>query len=125
LPWHATCDGDARLAINLRAAAIFGTLRDHYDLVLIDAGPVNGRATSQQTPPGGVGEAGVGRGDLTSWGGIVRIDAAYVVAHVRKTSEALRTSRRLKEAGLKVAGLIETFTAAEEAPAAALRVISS
>src|SRR5262249_19188538 len=113
LPWLQDAELDARMAINLRAAVTFGQLRDRYDLVLIDAGAISGPE----------------HGDLTNWAGVVRVEAAYIVARGPQSADSTRAASQLQDAGLPVSGIIENFTSAEVAakPQAAttLRVVTN
>ena len=72
-------------------------LRDQFDLVLLDAGPVGADWQLAQ---------------WASWAGVVRVDAAYVVLDGRahKGEQAQQVARRLSVVRVRVAGTIEAFS---------------
>ncbi len=81
-----------------RLAEAFDALRDHYEIALVDLGPLEDADSCAQT-----GTVPVSRG----------IDALLLVCNRRLTSDQQlsETQRRLSAAGITLAGLIENFVA--------------
>jgi Mrp family chromosome partitioning ATPase len=81
-----------------RLASCLETLKDHYEMVLVDVGPLES-----------VGPTG----DLSARMGHRRIDAVVLVHNGRVTSEErlAEVQRRLTVAGVVVSGVIENFVA--------------
>lgn len=79
-------------------AAHIATLRRHYDVVLVDFGPLEDIADNQ----------------ALAWAGRGTVDAVLLVQNQRLTSEEqmAEAERRLNAAGLFVAGVIENFVTA-------------
>jgi MinD-like ATPase involved in chromosome partitioning or flagellar assembly len=97
----------SRLAMNLRGSVALGTLRDLADAVLLDVGPADEPHFD----------------DVTSWCNAIRVDAVYVVCNrtTQTLDDAYAVCRKLVDAGIVVAGIIENHSAAK-AIAAELRL---
>jgi Mrp family chromosome partitioning ATPase len=115
MPWRGGGVPLAQLTESLRTASIFGTLREHYDLVLLDMMPL---------------EAPTSIAELTAFAGAIRLDALYLIHNVRTTSreQLIATCSKLRGAGLPLAAVIENFVSPripgepsgrDESPAAA------
>jgi Mrp family chromosome partitioning ATPase len=96
LPWRGGAASLAELAGSLRTAGIFGTLREHYDLVVLDTMPLLGRTSIA---------------DFAAFAAAIHLDALYLVQNVRTTprESLIATSAKLRRAGLPLAGVIENF----------------
>jgi Mrp family chromosome partitioning ATPase len=96
LPWRGRATPLAELAGSLRTGVIFGTLREHYDLVVLDTMPLVGRTTIA---------------DFAALAAAIRLDSVYLVQNVRTTprDELVATSAKLRRSGLPLAGVIENF----------------
>jgi Mrp family chromosome partitioning ATPase len=96
LPWRGPAAALADLGGSLRVAGIFGTLREHYDLVVLDTMPLAGRTTIA---------------DFAAFAAAIHLDAVYLLQNVRTTprEELVATSAKLRRAGLPLAGVIENF----------------
>ncbi|MEX0676265.1 MAG: hypothetical protein WD063_04280 [Pirellulales bacterium] len=96
LPWRGPAVAVSQLAGSIRAPGIFGTLREHYDLVLLDTMALVGQTTIA---------------DFASFAAAVRLDALYLIHNVRTTSpdELIAASSKLRRAGLPLAAVIENF----------------
>jgi Mrp family chromosome partitioning ATPase len=93
LPLTAAERDAESLAMNPRAARTIAELRDHYPLVLVDAGPVLGRTSTQTLL------------EYTS------IDAALLVRDARRSFEEVNLAlSTLKKTRTAVVGIAENFT---------------
>jgi Mrp family chromosome partitioning ATPase len=99
MPWRTAIPGGKPLAASLRVSAIFASLRDHYDLILIDAPPLVGKTAIA---------------DFAGFASSVHLDGAYLLhnmsQHAREPLSAACT--RLRNASVPVAGTIENFVSA-------------
>ena len=99
MPWH-TAGGDlSQVTRSLRTPAIFGTLREHYDLVLFDASPLGGPASAER---------------FAKFAAVAQIDTLYLVHNTRTTprEQLVATCQRLQQAGLPAMGIIENYVSA-------------
>ena len=99
LPWQgAKPHGAHARRDRLRAAAVFDTLAEHYDLVLVDTLPL--------ASPAAIAE-------LASLAEAIHLDAVYLVGDARgQDPQALATEcAKLRRAGIPVVGAIENFMA--------------
>jgi Mrp family chromosome partitioning ATPase len=98
LPWRSAVTSGAVLPTSLKAGGIFGTLREHYDLVLVDLPPLGTRPTVVE---------------LAAFAAAVHLDRLYLVDDLRDHDrDALAsTCNKLARAGLTVAGILENFAA--------------
>jgi Mrp family chromosome partitioning ATPase len=96
LPWRGRDVSMAELAANERVGEVFGTLREHYDLVLLDAMPLVARAMIA---------------DFAALAGAIRLDAVYLIHNVRTMSREQLSAlcAKIRESGLPLAGVIENF----------------
>jgi Mrp family chromosome partitioning ATPase len=96
LPWRGGAASLAQLAGSMRVAGIFATLREHYDLLVLDTLPLGGRTTIA---------------DFAGFAAAIHADALYLVQNVRTTSreQMIAASAKLRRAGLPLAGVIENF----------------
>lgn len=96
LPWRGRQMSLAELAGSMRAAGVFGTLRELYDLVVLDTMPLGGRTSIA---------------DFAAFATAIHLDAVYLVHNVRTTSRdgLLAVGAKLRRAGLPLAGVIENF----------------
>ncbi len=96
MPWRTPAPSGHSLPTSQRAATLFATLREHYDLTVIDARPL-------------VGETAVG--DFANFAKAAHVDALYLVHNLSLPDrESLAgTCAKLRLAGLPVAGVIENF----------------
>lgn len=96
MPWRGSAVSVSQLAGSKRVSDIFGTLREHYDLVLLDTMPLVGQTTIA---------------DFASFAGVIRLDALYLIHNVRTTSPEQLTaaSSKLHRAGLPLVAVIENF----------------
>jgi Mrp family chromosome partitioning ATPase len=103
LPWRSAVTSGTVLPTSLKAGGIFGTLREHYDLVLIDLPPLG-------TKPSVV--------ELAAFASAVHLDRLYLVDDLRDHDrDALAsTCNKLSRAGLAVTGIIENFAAGPDHP---------
>ena len=117
MPWRGGAVSVSQLTESPRTASIFGTLREHYDLVLLDTMPLDDRSTIAE---------------LAALAGAIRLDALYLIHNVRTTSreQLIASCSKLRGAGLPLAAVIENFVSPEvpgepdgrdESPAAAGR----
>jgi Mrp family chromosome partitioning ATPase len=99
MPWCGPNSHAAERTNTLPMATTFGTLRDHYDLVLLDTMPLN--------TPTAIAE-------FTTLAKAISLDAVYMIFDARSTSSELLSSTcaTLRRSGLPVEGLIENFGAA-------------
>ena len=105
LPWHGPRLPAAGWANTLSITTTFSMLRDHFDLVVLDAMPLDSATAISE---------------FASLAEAIRLDAAYVIFDARSTppSSLTATCAKLRQAGVRVEGLIENFTSA--APTAAM-----
>ncbi len=84
---------------DIRLKATFDELRRHYDLILIDAGPLGDAADRQH---------------LLAWAGPCRVDRALVVLDTRVDNAAALNDveRRLQGCGIAQWNFVENFAAA-------------
>ena len=96
MPWRGAAIRVGALASSLRAATGFSTLREHYDLVLLDTMPLVGQTTIS---------------DFASFAESIHLDAVFLVQDVRTTTPENLASAcaKLRRVGLRVAGVIENF----------------
>jgi Mrp family chromosome partitioning ATPase len=96
LPWRGGSHTMAQLAGMLRTGSIFGTLREQYDLVLLDTLPLVGRTAIA---------------DFAAFAAAIHLDAVYVVHHVGLTSreQLTATCSKLRRAGVPLTAIIENF----------------
>jgi len=96
MPWRGPAVPVAHLCASLRTCGIFGTLREHYDLVLLDTLPLVGRTTMA---------------DLAAFASAIRLDALYLIHNARSATreQTAATCAKLRRAALPLAGLIENF----------------
>ncbi|MEN6452089.1 MAG: hypothetical protein ABFC96_16485 [Thermoguttaceae bacterium] len=82
-------------------AACVESLRSHYEMILVDLGPLDGDAWVGGTP---------------AWAAPGAIDALLLACNRRLTpdEELSETSHRLRTAGVPVAGVIENFSRTDE-----------
>ncbi len=99
MPWRTATPGGRSLAASLRVSTLFNSLREHYDLILIDAPPLVGKTAIA---------------DFASFASAVHLDGAYLLhnmsQHAREPLSAACT--RLRNAGVPLAGTIENFVSA-------------
>jgi Mrp family chromosome partitioning ATPase len=98
VPWQGRGKHARRSSDTLRIAAMFNTLQEHYDFVLVDTAPLDGPASISEF---------AGLADTLG------LDAVYM-AHDARTStggELRDTCDRLERAGVRVGGIIENFAA--------------
>jgi len=97
MPWRGGHQTLSQLAGMVRTATIFGTLREQYDLVLLDAMPLVGKTAIS---------------DFAAFGHAVHLDAIYLVHHPGLTSREQLSSAcsKLRRAGAPLAALIENFS---------------
>ncbi|REK19048.1 MAG: hypothetical protein DWQ37_02490 [Planctomycetota bacterium] len=104
MPWRGGPVSLMDLATSLRTGRIFGTLREQYDLVLLDTLPLGAKATLD---------------DLAAFARTIHLDALYLIQNVRGTSrgELASMCARVRRAGLPLTAIIENFVARpEDAP---------
>ncbi|MBN1393992.1 MAG: hypothetical protein JW959_03090 [Pirellulales bacterium] len=79
-------------------SACLGRLREHYDVVLVDLGPLETVCTDENTPP---------------WTRENSLDGLILVHNLRLTAKdtLIEMQRRLSEEGVTLAGVIENFVA--------------
>lgn len=97
VPWHQRLAGSVLPFHPLRANVSLGLLREHYDLVLVDGGPLAGG----QRPAG-----------LASLVHAARFDGCYLIHDCRPqaASSLAAAVRAARSAGLRVCGAIENFS---------------
>jgi Mrp family chromosome partitioning ATPase len=97
LPWRGPGMRAAGWTNTLPIATSFSMLRDHYDLVVLDAMPLD--------TPAAISE-------FASLGEAIHLDAVYVIFDARSTihSSLTDTCAKLRHLGLRVDGLIENFS---------------
>lgn len=96
MPWRGPAATAAKLAQSLRIASIFGTLREHYDLVLLDTMPL-------------VGQTAIA--DLAAFAAAIHLDSLYLIQDLRTTTREglIAACSKLRDSGLPLAGVIENF----------------
>lgn len=106
MPWRGTETRLSQLAASPRVATSFGLLRNHYDLVLIDAPPLSSDAAIAE---------------LAGFAEAIALDAVYVLHDARHAVKPALGSmcEKLRQAGLSVDGLIENFVPTQDDSAAA------
>jgi Mrp family chromosome partitioning ATPase len=99
MPWRTALSEGSLLPTSLRAGTAFATLREHYDLAIIDSLPLNG--------PTSIAE-------FANFSRAIHLDALYLVHNGSAGSldSIAETSAKLQRAGVPVMGLIENFAAA-------------
>jgi Mrp family chromosome partitioning ATPase len=104
LPWHGPRMGAAQWANTLPITTSFNTLRDHFDLLVLDTMPLD-TATAIS--------------EFATLAEATLMDAVYMIFDARSTppSTLTDTCAKLRHAGLRVAGLIENFASAAPTPA--------
>lgn len=102
VPWHQSLTGGVPAFHPLRASVSLGLLREHYDLVLVDGGPLLGGARPDP---------------LASLLRAARFDGGYLIRDCRpQAAGALATAVRIaRAAGLRVLGAIENFSTPDQA----------
>jgi Mrp family chromosome partitioning ATPase len=100
MPWRGAAVSGSQLAQSPRIASIFGTLREHYDLVLLDTMPLADKMTITQ---------------FAALAAAIHLDALYLIQNVRSASreELSITCSLLRRAGLPLAAIIENFVSPE------------
>ncbi len=80
----------------LGTANIFGTLREHYDLILVDTLPLVGKTAIA---------------DFAAFAAAIHLDALYVVHHLGLTlrEQLAAACSKLRRAGVPLAAIIENF----------------
>jgi Mrp family chromosome partitioning ATPase len=108
LPWRGRDATLAELAATQGIGEIFRALREHYDLVLLDAMPLVARATIA---------------DFAVLARAIDLDAVYLIHNVRTTSreQLLALCAKIRDCGLSLAGVIENFLPPAPDGAARLR----
>ena len=96
MPWRGPAASLAELSASGRASTVFGTLRDHYDLVLIDTTPLDQPQVIQE---------------FSSFAAAIQLDALYVVQDVRVTPRQQLNEcwLSLRQARLPLVAAIENF----------------
>ena len=96
LPRRQKCAAGTHPGAGPRAAALFGMLREAFDVVLLDVGPMAGDAELA---------------DMASCAAAANVGGAYLVFDSRNTStgEMAATAESLRSGGIKVWGAIENF----------------
>jgi Mrp family chromosome partitioning ATPase len=96
MPWRGGPAKLADLAASPRTERIFATLREQYDLVLVDLLPLGAKASLD---------------DLAALARAMHLDALYLVQNMRDTSreQVSAMCARLRRADLPLAGIIENF----------------
>jgi Mrp family chromosome partitioning ATPase len=97
MPWCGARMTATQRANTLRIAATFSTLREHYDLILLDAGPLDGSET------------------ISAFAALAKaaaVDGAYMIYDARSTDGEMLTATcdQLRSAGVHVQALIENFS---------------
>ena len=99
MPWRTPVPGGKPPAASLRTSTLFASLREHYDLILIDAPPLVGKTAIA---------------NFAGFASAVHLDGVYLLhnlsRHAREPLSAACT--RLRNAGVPVAGTIENFVSA-------------
>lgn len=103
LPWRSAVTSGAVLPASVKTAGIFGTLREHYDLVLVDLPPLGTKPSVAE---------------MAAFGTAIHLDRLYLVDDLRDHDrDALAsTCNKLTRAGLPVTGIIENFAAGPDHP---------
>ena len=96
MPWRGPAAAVSKLAQSLRIGSIFGTLREHYDLVLLDTMPL-------------VGPTAIA--DFAGFAAAIHLDSLYLIQDLRTTTREglLAAYSKLSHSGLPLAGVIENF----------------
>ncbi len=96
MPWRSGEMSLSELAPSLRTAQIFGSLREHYDVLLLDTIPLMGQTAIA---------------DFARFATAVHLDALYLIHNVRTTSreQFASTCAKLRRAGVPLGGMIENF----------------
>lgn len=96
IPLSAAATRMASKASRLRTSVVTRMVREHFDLVVLDAGPL-----------GAHGELGAPLGSLDS----IAADAVYWIYDRRRTSleDVVQSTHQIADAGLTVGGIIENF----------------
>jgi Mrp family chromosome partitioning ATPase len=103
LPWRTAVTSGAVLPTSLKAGGIFGTLREHYDLVLVDLPPLGTKPSVAE---------------MAAFATTIHLDRLYLVDDLRDHDRDTLTSacNKLNRAGLSVTGIIENFAAGPDHP---------
>jgi Mrp family chromosome partitioning ATPase len=96
MPWRGGPAKLTDLAASLRTERIFATLREQFDLVLVDLLPLGAKASLD---------------DLAALSRAMHLDALYLVQNMRDTSreQVSAMCARLRRCELPLAGIIENF----------------
>jgi Mrp family chromosome partitioning ATPase len=108
MPWRTALHAGSALPTSMRASTVFATLREHYDLAIVDALPLDGNITIAE---------------FASFATAIHLDALYLVHNRAAGSlESLAdTSAKLLRAGVPVMGVIENFVPAARSQRTAAR----
>jgi Mrp family chromosome partitioning ATPase len=112
LPWRGAAAALGELAGGRRTGVVFGALREQYDLVVLDAGPLAGRSTMA---------------DVGAFAAAAGVDALYLIHNVRSATrdDLVALCAKLRRVGLPLAGVVENFVAAAAEPAATQRTFAA
>lgn len=96
MPWRGESQSLATLSEAVRTGSIFGTLREHFDLVLLDLMPLGNPANLA---------------DAAALARAIHLDAVYLIHNVRTTSRQRQAAvcADLRQTGLPLAAVIENF----------------
>ncbi len=96
LPWRGANHTMVQLAGMLRTGNIFGTLREHYDLTLVDTMPLVGKTAIA---------------DFAAFASAIHLDAVYLVHHQGLTSreQLAAACSKLRRSGVPLAAIVENF----------------
>jgi Mrp family chromosome partitioning ATPase len=109
MPWRGGVSAMPEAAGSMRAGTMFGMLRNQFDAVLIDAGPLADADAAAS---------------FARFAQAVRLDGLYLVHDVRSgAAPQVETCAALRRAGLSVLGIIENFVS--ELPSLAGHSLSS
>jgi Mrp family chromosome partitioning ATPase len=103
LPLRAAGREMGKLAATARVGEVFGTLREHYDLLVLDATPLVARATIAE---------------FAALASAVRLDAVYLIHNLRTTSREQLSAlcSKIRASGLPLVAVIENFIPPAAAP---------
>ena len=96
MPWRTAVPGGRALPASLRVSTLFGSLREHYDLILLDCAPMTGKTAIA---------------DFAAFAKAAHLDALYLVHNLNQPAHRplAELCSRLSNAGLPLAGVIENF----------------
>jgi Mrp family chromosome partitioning ATPase len=96
MPWRGPAAAVSKLAQSPRIGSIFGTLREHYDLVLLDTTPFEGPTAIT---------------DFAGFAAAIHLDSLYLIQDLRTTTHEglIAACSKLRRCGLPLSGVIENF----------------